>query len=123
MPNALSQAVIVNSSLLFPESPNTECAEGSSASRTRQTRRQKSLTDDAVVVGWRHVGDGDRHEARAEVEVGDQGLEDWAENVSIRRPSRRWKESTLTDFLPQHNSRAVADDRGRVGGVPRVENR
>ena len=85
--------------------------------------KEPALTDNAVVVGRRHVRDSDRHEARAEVEVSDQGLEDWTENVSIKRPSRRWKESILTDFLPQHDARAVADDRGRVGGVPKVEMR
>ena len=84
--------MIVKSSLSLPESPNTakmvstcslskgpiqsRAEEDSEDGRKNEMCKEPALTNDAVVVGRRHVGDGDRHEARAEVEVGDQGLED-----------------------------------------------
>ena len=47
------------------------------SARKGERGEEAALTDDAVVIGRRHVRDSDRHEARAEVEVSDQGLEDW----------------------------------------------
>ena len=85
---------------MFSGPIQSRAKEDSEDGRKNEMCKEPALTNDAVVVGRRHVGDGDRHEARAEVEVGDQGLEDWRVDVSVRRPSRRWKDRhSRTSFL------------------------